>query len=110
MNLISVIVPVFNAEKQIERCIKSIQNQTYTNIEIIIINDGSTDKSIDIINKCIHDDNRVKVFDIVNQGVSAARNLGIKVASGEYFCFIDADDYVDECLIEKIINYTERRI
>ena len=107
MKLISIIIPVYNAEKEIERCIKSILNQTYKNIEVIIINDGSTDSSLEIIKKCIKEDSRVKLFDTENKGVSAARNLGIKEASGEYFCFVDADDYVDEALIEKLITYTE---
>jgi len=108
MKLISIIIPVYNAEKEIERCIKSILNQTYKNIEVIIINDGSTDSSLEIIKKCIKEDSRVKLFDTENKGVSAARNLGIKEASGEYFCFVDADDYVDEALIEKLITYTEK--
>jgi len=108
MKLISIIVPVYNAEKQIERCIKSIQNQTYKNIEIIIINDGSTDKSIEIIKKCVQNDERAKVFDIENHGVSEARNLGISESTGEYFCFIDADDYVDEDLICQLAQYTDK--
>ena len=108
MRLVSIIVPVYNAEKEIEKCLKSILNQTYKNIELIVINDGSTDGSLDVIKKNIENDSRAKLFDIENRGVSAARNLGIKEATGEYFCFVDADDYIDETLIEKLITYTEK--
>ncbi|MBR2704789.1 MAG: glycosyltransferase [Clostridia bacterium] len=108
MKLISVIVPVFNAEKEIEKCLKSILNQTYKDIEVIVINDGSTDNSLDVIKRTIGEDSRAKLIDIENRGVSAARNLGIKEATGEYFCFVDADDYIDETLIEQLVPYTEK--
>lgn len=90
LDLISVIVPLYNKEKWVERCIKSIISQTYQNIEILIINDGSTDDSAKIASAI--EDWRIKIFDKPNGGVSSARNLGIEKAKGEYIALIDADD------------------
>jgi len=87
---ISVIVPVFNGEKTIEETIKSILNQTFNNIEIIIINDGSTDATLEVLEKIL--DSRIKIFSYPNGGLSASRNRGISQAKGEYISFIDADD------------------
>ena len=87
--LISIIVPIYNAEKYIKRCIESILNQTYTNLEIILVNDGSQDKSLEICNSFAIKDTRIKVIDKKNEGVSKARNEGIDVASGEYIIFVD---------------------
>ena len=91
-HLISIIVPVFNVEDYIETCVNSILSQTYTKFEIILVNDGSTDKSGEICNQFTLKDRRVKVIHQKNQGVSAARNAGIRVANGEYICFVDSDD------------------
>ena len=88
--LVSVIMPAFNAEKFVADAIQSVLDQKYTNIELLIINDGSTDKSLDIIRS--FDDNRVRVFDQKNRGVSAARNVGLDEMKGEFFTFHDADD------------------
>lgn len=98
--LVSIIVPVFNVEKYIETCVKSILQQTYTKFELILIDDGSTDCSGDICDHLSEEDNRVKVIHQSNKGVSAARNVGIEVSRGEYICFIDSDDCVDKNFLE----------
>ena len=92
--LISIIIPVFNAEKYLRQCLDSILAQTYTNYEVVIINDGSTDKSGDIIDDYGKYDDKIHPYHRNNGGVSSARNFGISVASGEYICFIDADDII----------------
>jgi len=94
--LISIIIPVFNGEKYIERCINSVKNQAYKNIEIIIVNDGSTDGTKNILKK----NNDLKIINQKNLGLAAARNVGVKNASGEYLAFVDADDYVDKNFIK----------
>ena len=94
--LISIIVPVFNAEDYLEQCLRSIVKQTYTNLEILLIDDGSTDSSGNICEKFASEDNRVKVVHKKNGGVSSARNTGLKLAQGEYISFIDSDDCVDK--------------
>lgn len=90
---VSVIIPVFNAEKYLTKCIDSVLSQTYTGLELILVNDGSTDQSENIINSFIHD-NRIVYLKQENKGVSAARNLGLSRASGEYIIFVDSDDYL----------------
>ena len=92
--LISVIVPVYKAEKHLEKCVESIINQTYTNLEIILVNDGSPDNSGKLCDELIKKDSRIKVIHKENGGPSSARNLGIKNASGKYVAFIDSDDYI----------------
>ena len=101
---ISVIVPVFNREKYIKKCIESIINQTYKNIEIIFINDGSTDESLSIIQKYQISDDRINIINQSNSGVSAARNNGIKNSTGDYIMFVDSDDYVDSGMINKCVE------
>ena len=96
----SIIIPVYNKEQYIQRCINSIITQTYTDFEVIIINDGSTDQSKDILNTI--SDSRFKIFSISNGGVSNARNTGLNYASGQYILFIDADDYIDKDYCESI--------
>src|SRR6478672_10157769 len=90
MPLISVIIPVFNGEKTIYETVQSVLNQTFKNIEVIIINDGSQDKTLKIVESI--QDNRLKIFSYANAGLAASRNRGINLASGEYISFIDADD------------------
>lgn len=102
--LVSVIVPIYNAERYIKRCIDSLINQTYDNLEIIIVNDGSYDKSKYICENYAKKDARIKLINKENEGVSIARNLGISHATGEYIMFVDADDYLDSCAIEKLIS------
>ena len=92
--LISVIVPVYNVENYLEDCLESIINQSYKNIEIILINDGSTDKSGNICDEYANKDNRIKVLHKENGGVSSARNDGMAMASGEYLTFVDSDDII----------------
>ena len=93
--LLSVIVPIYNAENNLEKCLDSIIDQTYKNLELILINDGSTDGSLKICNKYKKNDNRIRLFSKENNGVSSARNLGISMAKGHYITFVDADDYLD---------------
>lgn len=102
--LLSVIVPVYNVEEYLERCIKSIVNQTYSNLEILLIDDGSTDNSGIICEKWKKKDNRIKVFHIKNKGVSFARNLGIEQANGKFISFIDSDDYMSCDMLEKMVK------
>ena len=108
--LISVIVPVYNIESEyLERCLSSICNQTYKNLDIILVDDGSTDGSGDICDKFATEDNRIRVFHKENGGSSSARNLGIKEAKGEYIGFIDSDDYIEadmyELLADAIVKF-----
>ena len=92
--LISIIIPVYNAEKFLSHCINSILEQSYINLEIILVNDGSTDNSLSICEYYALKDNRIKVFTQANKGVSSARNLGIEKAQGEWIYFVDSDDLV----------------
>lgn len=102
--LVSIIVPVYNAEDNIKRCLESLINQTYDNIEIIIVNDGSKDNSLQIIQDIALIDNRIKIFNKNNGGVSSARNLGIKNATGKYLMFVDADDYILDNAVEECVK------
>lgn len=104
MEKISIIVPIYNVEKYLEKCLKTIINQTYKNLEIILINDGSTDNSEVICNKYSKQDSRIIVLNKKNEGVSSARNEGIILSSGKYIVFIDPDDYVSNEHIEKLYN------
>ena len=111
MKLISIIIPIYNNEKFISRCLDSIINQTYKKIEIIIVNDGSTDKSLDVISKYEKKDNRIKVINKKNEGVSIARNIGIESSKGDYITFVDADDWLELDAIEKLyIEITEKNV
>lgn len=98
--LISVIIPMFNAEKTIYKCVNSILSSTFSNIEVIIVDDESRDDSINIVNKI--NDNRIIIVRQKNAGPSAARNLGLSLAKGEYIMFVDADDYIDKYAIENL--------
>lgn len=102
---VSVIVPVYNAEKTIIRCVESICKQSYRNIEIILIDDGSSDKSYEICEKLSCQDSRIHVYRQKNKGVSSARNNGINQAKGNYICFVDSDDWVDPDYVEILIKY-----
>lgn len=106
--LISVIIPVYNVEKYLDRCIKSVINQTYETIEIILIDDGSTDKSLEICYKYLNKDNRIKVFHKENGGLSSARNYGIDVATGKYLTFIDSDDDIEKDYVEYLYNLMKK--
>lgn len=93
--LISIIIPCFNAEKTLEKCLKSVVQQSYANLEIIIIDDGSTDETSLIYNKFQSNDERILVLKQQNSGVSKARNTGVKAATGDYICFMDSDDWAE---------------
>lgn len=103
----SIIIPVYNSEKFLKKCIESITRQTYKNIEIILINDGSTDNSKNIIETYAKRDTRIRSIDIPNNGVSNARNLGVREANGDYITFVDADDYIDLNTVEKVDSIIE---
>lgn len=105
--LVSIIVPIYNAEKYIFGLIENLMNQTYKNIEIILVNDGSTDNSLNICNELQSKDNRIKVIDKKNGGVSSARNKGIKESKGEYITFIDSDDNIGEDYVRKMVENVE---
>lgn len=102
--LVSVIVPIYNVEKYLEKCIQSIQNQSFQNLEIILVNDGSLDKSRAIAEKYVTEDHRVILINQENGGLSCARNSGIKIAKGDYLTFIDSDDTVDQKFIENLTD------
>lgn len=107
--LISIIIPVYNVSKYIEKCILSCIHQTYENIEVIVVDDGSTDSSGSIIDNLSKVDNRIRVYHKKNEGVSRARNFGIEHASGEFLVFVDGDDYISNDFIEymyKIVDTT----
>lgn len=101
---ISVIVPVYNSEKYLQRCINSILNQTYKDLELILIDDGSTDSSGSICDSFAKIDSRVRVIHQKNSGVSEARNIGLNHAVGDYITFVDSDDYIDSRMYEELIN------
>lgn len=105
--LVSIIVPCFNSEKTIATCLISIEKQSYSNIEIIVIDDGSTDTTVSIVEKLAETDNRIKVYSKPNEGVSIARNYGIEKATGEYIGFVDADDIIIYNMYEKMISAIE---
>lgn len=100
--LISVIVPVYKAERYLEKCVRSILGQTYRNLEVILVDDGSPDRSGEICDAFEADDSRVRVIHQKNGGVSAARNAGLDSMTGEYFCFVDSDDYAEREMIAKL--------
>ena len=99
---VSVIVPIYNSEKYLKKCIDSLVNQTLSDMEFILINDGSTDSSDEIIKS--YDDSRIKYFKRTNHGIGATRNFGIDHASGEFIGFLDSDDYVEPDMYEKMYN------
>ena len=107
-SLVSVIVPVYNTAKYLPSCLDSILNQTYQNLEIIIIDDGSTDHSPSIIKSYIPKDPRIKVITQKNQGLSAARNSGLKKATGQYITFVDSDDTIDPNMLQSMVDALQK--
>lgn len=108
--LITIIVPIYNSEKYLERCLNSILNQTYSNLEIILINDGSEDSSKKICEDFANTDKRIVLINTKNNGPAKARNLGLEKATGKYISFIDADDYVEKDMIETLYKaLTEKK-
>ena len=105
--LVSIIVPVYNVERYIAQCITSILAQTYQKFELILVDDGSKDKSGEICDFYAKQDKRILVFHNANQGVSAARNFGIEHASGSRLCFVDSDDWVDTTYLSDMLKYAD---
>ena len=101
---ISIIIPIYNTEKYLERCIDSVIQQTYRNIEVILVNDGSTDKSSRICNEYVHRDRRIILIEQKNQGAAAARNTGLKHATGDYIGWVDSDDYIEEDMFKSMLD------
>ena len=102
--LISVIIPVYNVNNYLRKCLQSIINQSYKNLEIIIIDDGSSDGSSEICDEFLSKDKRIKVIHKKNEGVSIARNIGISIAKGKYIGFVDSDDYIERNMYEILYN------
>ena len=109
-SLISVIVPIYNRELYLEKCIESIVNQSYKNLEIILVNDGSTDSSADICRRWMEKDSRIKLIDKENGGVSSARNAGLKEATGELVAFVDGDDFIHPDMYSVLLGYLSEDI
>lgn len=106
-DLLSVIVPVYNTDKYICKCLDSILNQTYKNMEIIIINDGSTDDSSNLCHLYAKKDNRIRLIEQENKGTAAARKIASKLATGKYITFVDSDDFIDTDIYERLMPYTQ---
>ena len=108
MKKVSIIIPVYNSSKHIKECLNSVINQTYKNLEIIVVNDNSTDNTMDIVNS--YKDKRIKVINLVkNSGVSIARNKGVEISTGDYVCFLDSDDCWNLEKIEKQVNFIKNK-
>lgn len=107
MPKVSIIVPIYNSEKYMEKCIDSILNQTLNDIEIILVNDGSTDSSLEIAERYKQRDKRVIIINQINSGPSIARNNGIKIATGKYIGFVDSDDYIEKTMYEKLFEVAD---
>lgn len=106
MPKISIIVPMYNSEKYIKKCLESILNQTYEDFEVLLVNDGSTDKTESIVNR--YNDKRIKYIKNKKSGIGKTRNLGIDKSKGEYLMFVDSDDYLDKSAVEKLYNKVEK--
>ena len=106
---ISIIIPIYNGEKFIKKCLNSILNQTYKNWEVIIVNDGSTDNTELILKEYCEKDSRILSFNKKNSGVSDSRNIGIEKAVGDYITFVDCDDWIEEDTLEKIVAILQEK-
>lgn len=106
--IVSIIVPIYNGEKTLSRCVKSIMEQKFTEYELLLINDGSTDRSLEICHELEKSDKRIRVMDKANEGVSATRNFGIKEARGKYIQFVDCDDYVAKDYLDCLVKALEK--
>ena len=111
---VSIIVPVYNAEKYLERCVSSLTKQTLKDIEIILVDDSSTDSSLEICKQMAEKDSRIKVIHKMNEGAGLARNAALSIANGEYIGFVDSDDFVElnmfEILYNKAIQYSSELV
>lgn len=105
---VSVVIPVYNVERYLEECLDSVINQTLCDIEIICINDGSTDNSLDILESYAKKDKRIKIINNENQGLSTTRNIGLEISIGKYICFLDSDDYLELNTLMEAYNISEQ--
>lgn len=105
---VSLIIPVYNVERCVGKCLQSVEKQTYSNLEVIIINDGSTDGSYEIVKEYVESNSNFQCWSIENRGLGGARNYGMKKATGEYFFFLDSDDYISENCIEKLVERAKK--
>ena len=105
---VSIIIPIYNVEKYLNRCLESVVNQTLKDIEIICINDGSTDKSLNILENFTQKDPRIIVINKENGGISSARNKGLEIVQGEYIGFVDSDDWIDSNFFERLYNCAKK--
>lgn len=108
-NLISIIIPIYNTEKYLRQCLDSVVNQTYKNLEIVLVNDGSTDSSLEICKEYKEKDDRIIIIDKKNSGVSNSRNVGIETSNGEYITFLDSDDWLELDAIEIMMNFVIKK-
>ena len=109
MPKISILVPIYNVEKYLRECLDSILNQTLKDIEIICINDGSTDSSLEILNEYSSKDSRVKIINKANSGYGASMNKGLEAASGEYIGIVESDDFIKTTMFEDLYNIAEKK-
>lgn len=105
--LVSIVIPVYNVEEYLHDCFYSVMNQKYTNLQIIAVNDGSTDNSLNILNEFSRQDKRIEVYSKKNGGLSDARNFGLKHIKGDYISFVDSDDVIDKDMISTLVNNIE---
>ena len=103
--MISIIVPVYNVESYLKECLESIRQQTFTDFEVILVNDGSTDSSKEICERFCQQDSRFKLVTQANQGVSIARNRGVRESIGEYIMFVDSDDIIKANILDVLLSY-----
>ena len=108
--MISVIIPVYNVERYLEECLNSVQYQTYTDIEVILVNDGSTDNSKTICERYCKIDSRFQLINQANQGQSVARNVGVAASKGEFIAFVDSDDIIQKNYLEKLMQYMTEEV
>lgn len=106
--LVTVVVPVYKVEKYLDHCVNSIVSQSYENLEIILVDDGSPDRCPEMCDRWAEKDSRIKVFHQENQGLSAARNVGIANATGQYICFVDSDDFIDVDMVRRTYELAEK--
>lgn len=107
---VSVIIPIYNAKEYMQQCISSIQSQSHENLEILLIDDGSSDGSNIMCDKFAKEDSRIKVIHKENEGPASARNYGMQMATGDFLCFVDSDDYLEQYAIEKMLNAMDETI
>ena len=107
MKKVSIIIPVYNVEKYLKRCLDSVCNQAYENLEILIVNDGSKDGSLKICNEYANKYSNIKLLNQENQGLSESRNNGLKAATGEYVMFVDSDDWLCDGAVNEMVNFME---